>query len=192
MPRPILVLLVLIATLCGARPAAAAAPFTDADLQAAIAREMRKAPRTSGVFVRDMDSGAELYALRADTARIPASVEKLFTTSAALLRIGPTATLRTLAVTAPDSVIEQGGTLRGDLVLVGDGDPFFGAAAAARLARSIHAAGIRRITGSVVGDESAFDERRSGCCPGYDPDLGGVLSALAYDRGIFRGRARLD
>jgi D-alanyl-D-alanine carboxypeptidase/D-alanyl-D-alanine-endopeptidase (penicillin-binding protein 4) len=52
--------------------------------------------------------------------------------------------------------------------------------------------GIRRIAGAVLGDESAFDDRRSGCCAGYDSDLGGVLSALAYDRGIFRGRARLD
>jgi D-alanyl-D-alanine carboxypeptidase/D-alanyl-D-alanine-endopeptidase (penicillin-binding protein 4) len=139
-----------------------------------------------------MDTGAELYALRENAVRIPASVEKLFTTSAALLRLGPSATLATRAVMAPDAIVEPGGTLRGDLVLVGGGDPFFGDEAAAKLARSIRAAGIRRITGSVVGDETAFDARRSGCCAGYDPDLGGVLSALAYDRGIFRGRARLD
>ena len=192
MPRLLTVLLVLATTLAAAVPATAATPFTDADLKAAIGREMRKAPLTSGVYVRDMDSGAELYALRANAARIPASVEKLFITSAALLRMGPAATLRTLAVIAPDAVVEPGGTLRGDLVLVGDGDPFFGDAAAALLAKSVRAAGIRRIAGSVVGDESAFDNQRSGCCAGYDPDLGGVLSALAYDRGIFRGRARLD
>ncbi|CAN5252152.1 hypothetical protein BH20ACT16_BH20ACT16_11550 [soil metagenome] len=34
--------------------------------------------------------------------------------------------------------------------------------------------------------------RRSSCCSGYDSDLGGVLSALAYDRGVFRGRARTN
>jgi D-alanyl-D-alanine carboxypeptidase/D-alanyl-D-alanine-endopeptidase (penicillin-binding protein 4) len=194
MPRLLTVLLALAAALAAtsAAPATAAAPFTDADLKAAIAREMRKAPLTSGVDVRDMDSGAELYALRASTVRIPASVEKLFTTSAALLQMGPAATLRTLAVIAPDAVVEPGGTLRGDLVLVGDGDPFFGDESAARLAKSVRAAGIRRIAGSIVGDESDFDTQRSACCKGYDPDLGGVLSALAYDRGIFRGRARLD
>ena len=70
--------------------------------------------------------------------------------------MGPAATLRTLAVIAPDAVVEPGGTLRGDLVLVGDGDPFFGDEAAARLAKSVRAAGIRRIDGSVVGDESAL------------------------------------
>ena len=72
-------------------------------------------------------------------------------------------------MTAPDAIVEPGGTLRGDLVLVGGGDPFFGDEAAAKLAQAIRDAGIRRIAGSVIGDESAFDERRSGCCPAMTP-----------------------
>ena len=182
-------LLALAAMLAGAAPAAA---ISESALRTTIAREMAKGPAASGAYVRDMDSGAELYALRENVVRIPASVEKLFTTSAALLRLGPSATLQTQAVTAPGSVVEPGGTLRGDLVLIGAGDPFFGDEAAGRLAQAIRAAGIRHIDGAVIGDESAFDAQRSGCCTGYDPDLGGVLSALAYDRGIFAGRARLD
>jgi len=182
-------LLALAALLAGAAPAAA---ISESTLRTTIAREMAKGPAASGAYVRDMDSGAELYALRENVVRIPASVEKLFTTSAALLRLGPSTTLQTQAVTAPGSVVEPGGTLRGDLVLVGGGDPFFGDEAAGRLAQAIRAAGIRHIDGAVIGDESAFDAQRSGCCTGYDPDLGGVLSALAYDRGIFAGRARLD
>lgn len=182
-------LLALAALLAGAAPAAA---ISESTLRTTIAREMAKGPAASGAYVRDMDSGAELYALRENVVRIPASVEKLFTTSAALLRLGPSATLQTQAVTAPGSVVAPGGTLRGDLVLVGGGDPFFGDEAAGRLAQAIRAAGIRHIDGAVIGDESAFDAQRSGCCTGYDPDLGGVLSALAYDRGIFAGRARLD
>ncbi len=189
MRRVITALLALAALLAGAAPAAA---ISAATLQSTIAREMAKAPAASGAYLRDMDTGVELYAKRENAVRIPASVEKLFTTSAALLRLGPSATLTTRAVTAPDAIVEPGGTLRGDLVLVGGGDPFFGDEAAAKLAKSIRAAGIRRIAGAVVGDESAFDAQRSGCCAGYDPELGGVLSALAYDRGIFRGSARLD
>jgi D-alanyl-D-alanine carboxypeptidase/D-alanyl-D-alanine-endopeptidase (penicillin-binding protein 4) len=189
MRRVITALLALAALLAGAAPAAA---ITEDELRSTIAREMAKGPAASGAYLRDMDTGAELYALRENAVRIPASVEKLFTTSAALLRLGPSATLTTRAVTAPEAIVEPGGTLRGDLVLVGGGDPFFGDEAAAKLAKAIRAAGIRRIAGSVVGDESAFDAQRSACCAGYDPDLGGVLSALAYDRGIFRGRARLD
>jgi len=189
MRRVIATLLALAAVLAGAAPAAA---ISESGLRSVISREMRQAPAASGAYVRDMNTGAELYALRENAVRIPASVEKLFTTSAALLRLGASATLTTRAVVAPDAVIEPDGTLRGDLVLVGGGDPFFGDASAAQLAKSVRAAGIRRIAGAVVGDETAFDGRRSGCCAGYDPDLGGVLSALAYDRGIFRGRARLD
>lgn len=182
-------LLALVTALAAAAPAVA---YTESDLKAKLAAEMRKAPASSGAYVRDMQSGKELFARRENAVRIPASVEKLFTTSSALLRLGASATLQTNAVTAPGAVVEPGGTLRGDLVLVGGGDPFFGDASGALLARSVRAAGIRRIAGSVVGDESGFDLRRSGCCGGYDRDLGGVLSALAYDRGIFRGRARLD
>ncbi len=189
MRRFSITLLALAATLAGAVPAAA---YTESDLRKRVSREMSRAPASSGAYVRDMDTGEVLYARRADVARIPASVEKLFTTSAALLRLGPTATLSTDAVTAAAARITPGGTLRGDLVIVGGGDPFFGDSKAAVLARSVRRAGIRRIEGSIVGDERAFDERRAGCCRGYDSDLGGVLSALAYDRGIFRGRARLD
>lgn len=189
MRRRLTTLLALAAALAGAAPASA---YSEADLATGLAREMRKAPAASGAYVRDMTTGEELFALRENRVRIPASVEKLFTTSSALLRLGPSATLQTSAVVAPDAVVEPGGTLRGDLVLVGGGDPFFGDVSAATLARSVRAAGILRVAGSVVGDERAFDTRRSGCCAGYDRDLGGVLSALAYDRGIFRGRARLD
>ena len=170
MRRVIATLLALAAVLAGAAPAAA---ISESGLRSVISREMRKAPAASGAYVRDMKTGAELYALRENAVRIPASVEKLFTTSAALLRLGPSATLTTRAVVGPDAVIEPDGTLRGDLVLVGGGDPFFGDASAAQLAKSVRAAGIRRIAGAVVGDETAFDGRRSGCCAGYDPDLGG-------------------
>jgi D-alanyl-D-alanine carboxypeptidase/D-alanyl-D-alanine-endopeptidase (penicillin-binding protein 4) len=189
MRRDFAALLALLATLVGATPASA---YSEADLKTKIAREMRRAPAGSGAFVRDMQSGEQLFALRENIARIPASVEKLFTTSSALLRLGPSATLHTDAVAAPGATVAPGGVLRGDLVLVGGGDPFFGDASAALLARSLFNGGIRRIAGAVLGDESAFDARRASCCRGYDFELGGVLSALAYDRGIFRGRARTD
>jgi D-alanyl-D-alanine carboxypeptidase/D-alanyl-D-alanine-endopeptidase (penicillin-binding protein 4) len=185
----------LVTVLAVAAPLTAAAPaigYGDDDLARTLAAQMRHAGAASGAYVADLDSGRPLYAKRANTARVPASVEKLYTTSAALLRFGAGTRLQTTAVAAPDAVLDAGGTLRGDLVLVGGGDPFFGDDAAAILARSVRAAGVKRVDGAVVGDESAFDDLRSTCCASYDFELGGVLSALAYDRGIFRGRARLD
>jgi D-alanyl-D-alanine carboxypeptidase/D-alanyl-D-alanine-endopeptidase (penicillin-binding protein 4) len=176
----------IVAVLAGAAPANA---YDEADLSASLTRQMARATAASGLYVEDLDSGRRLFAQRADSARLPASVEKLYTTATTLLRLGPNTTLATSAVSS--AALDSGGVLHGNLVLVGDGDPFFGNAAAARLARAVRAAGVKRIDGAVVGDESEFDSLRSGCCTGYDPDLGGVLSALAYDRGIFGGRAQV-
>ena len=175
--------LLAFAALVGAAPAAA---YDAADLRTTLAREMRAATP----YVRDLDSGTDLFAVRATTARLPASVEKLYTTSTALLRMGPAATLDTRAVS--DAEIDAQGVLQGDLVLVGGGDPFFGDESATKLAAAVKAAGVTRIDGAVVGDESGFDRRRSGCCSGYDSDLGGVLSALAYNRGFYAGALQLD
>jgi D-alanyl-D-alanine carboxypeptidase/D-alanyl-D-alanine-endopeptidase (penicillin-binding protein 4) len=187
MARLLAVLLMLAAAAVGAAPASA---YDDADLHSTLAREMRRASPSSSVYVRDLDSGRVLFALRASTARVPASVEKLYTTATALLRLGPQATLDTRAVS--DAVLDPAGVLHGDLVLVGAGDPFFGTVTGAQLARAVKAAGVTAIDGSVVGDESGFDRLRSGWGSGYDPDLGGVLSALAFDRGFLRGTLQLE
>ena len=176
-----------LAALAAAAPASA---YDAAGLRSTLTREMRGASPASGAFVLDLDSGAELFALRARTTRLPASLEKLYTTATALLRMGAAARLDTRALS--DGELDADGVLRGNLVLVGGGDPFFGDESAAKLARAVKAAGVKRIAGAVIGDESGFDRRRSGCCPGYDSDLGGVLSALAYNRGFYGGAVRLD
>src|SRR5581483_12206329 len=56
----------------------------------------------------------------------------------------------------------------------------------AQLARRIKAAGISRVTGELIADESLFDTRRGGPQTGYAPDIpdfGGQLSALVFDHG---------
>ncbi|MGI8730863.1 MAG: D-alanyl-D-alanine carboxypeptidase/D-alanyl-D-alanine endopeptidase [Solirubrobacteraceae bacterium] len=180
----------MLAATATAAAAPAARAYDDGDLRRTLAREMRNASSASGAYVRDLDSGRRLYSRRSGRRRVPASVQKLYTTSAALLRLGPRATLDTAAVT--DGSVTGAGVLRGDLVLVGGGDPAFGPRTAARLARAVRATGIKRISGAVVGDESVFDERRSGLGRGYDFYLGGVLSGLAYNGSIFRGRPQFD
>lgn len=189
MRRLLATLLAVAPALVGAAPATA---FSEADLQAKLAREMRLAGPSSGAYVRDLGSGEELFALRANVTRIPASVEKLYTTASAMLRLGPTATIDTTVVADALAPVDAAGVLHGDLVLVGAGDPFFGEEAARALAQAVRATGITAVDGAVVGDESRFDARRSGVSTRYDFELGGVLSALAYDRGIFRGKARTD
>lgn len=179
----------LLATVLGpaalaAGPATAAQAYDRADLRAKLSREMRLAGASSGALVRDLESGVTLYERRADGRRIPASVEKLFTTSTALLRFGPGGTLSTRVVT--DGALGRDGVLRGDVYLVGGGDPTLSGGHLMRLAQRLTTQGVKAIEGRVHGDESLFDGRRGGPRTrfAFDRDMGGVLSAVAYRRGF--------
>jgi D-alanyl-D-alanine carboxypeptidase/D-alanyl-D-alanine-endopeptidase (penicillin-binding protein 4) len=153
-------------------------------LQAKLAHEMRRASTYSGVLVRDLDTNRVLFSSKPDVARVPASVEKLFTTSAALLRFGPDATFKTTV--AGDGFMDPDGVWRGNLYLRGGGDPTFSRADLQQLASDLAAAGVVRVDGSILGDETRFDLLRGSYDSGgsYDSDMGGVLSALALDRGF--------
>src|SRR4051794_41581801 len=82
---------------------------------------MLRAGPFAGAYVSDLDTGAALYARRESVARPPASVEKLYTTSTALLRFGPDARLHT-SVLATGGLDAQG-VWRGNLYLRGARDP---------------------------------------------------------------------
>lgn len=118
-------------------------------------------------------NGQVLFERDADKALIPASNMKLFTTAAALDRLGPETTFRT-SVYASRPV--HSGILTGDLILYGRGDPNLSSRfeaenmysldalfvrsdkvpAIERLADQIKARGIKVITGNLVGDDSFF------------------------------------
>lgn len=180
--RTRLLVLAALACLLVVAPGAVAAPL--GALQTKLGREMRLAGTFSGAYVRDLDTGQALFTRKPDVARVPASVEKLYTTSSALLKLGPDATLPTVAVTA--APLDAAGVLRGDLVLKGGGDPTLDRARIAQLASSLQAGGIDRIAGSVLGDETRFDLLRGSYDTGgsYDRDIGGVLGALTVGRGF--------
>ena len=121
--------------------------------QRVLAREMARSGAYSGAYVVDVGTGQELYSYRADVGRVPASVEKLYTSATALLNYGAEGRLTTsvLATALPDET----GTIVGDVVLRGGGDPTFGTAAASALAEP-----ARR--GRAGADRRAGDRRRVG------------------------------
>ena len=107
-----------------------------------------------------------VYLHRGRGPRVLASNEKILTSMATLDVFGPHHRFPTVA--AADARV-RGGRLDGDLWLIGGGDPGITAARLATLGARLHALGIRRITGSIVGDTSAFD--RGWWAPGWLPGI---------------------
>jgi D-alanyl-D-alanine carboxypeptidase/D-alanyl-D-alanine-endopeptidase (penicillin-binding protein 4) len=121
----------------------------------------------------------------ATTALPPASTEKLFTTLAALERLGTGYRQRTQL---RSSALTVAGHLRGDLYLVGAGDPYFTSAHLNALAQAVYDSGIRAIDGHLVVDEDRYDRVRSGSGwkASWMPQESGPLSAMALDRNAWR------
>ena len=150
-----------------------------------LTREMRKAGPGSGAFVADAASGAPVYGLRATVPRVPASVEKLWTTAAVLDRFRARDRITTAVL--KDQPIELDGSVGGNLYLRGAGDPTLTTRDLRTLARQVERAGIAVVDGRVVGDATAFDARRGLAASGFaaTPDVP-PLSALMVDRGQIR------
>jgi D-alanyl-D-alanine carboxypeptidase/D-alanyl-D-alanine-endopeptidase (penicillin-binding protein 4) len=149
----------------------------------ALDRQMSHAGVGAGAYVVDLDTGVPLYAKRPDVPRAPASVNKLYTTSAALELYGPAGQLTTavLGDTQPDDA----GVVTGNLYLHGGGDPEFARAEARRLARVLAGSGLTRVTNRVVGDESKFDGLRGGPDSSYRvSEWVGPLSGLSFNHGF--------
>jgi D-alanyl-D-alanine carboxypeptidase/D-alanyl-D-alanine-endopeptidase (penicillin-binding protein 4) len=180
-----------------------ARPGTDLASQKAISRSklrrrladaMSDVGGASGAYVFDIDARGDgtLYGNDASERRTPASNEKLFTTAAFLDALGPEAHLHTRAYAVGKLTGRGDSVLDGDLVMVGDGDPAFGTARFARdhdqpvtrvadLAGNVAKAGITRITGRVLADDSIFDRKRAA-----GPDLS-PLSGLSFNDGYDGG-----
>ena len=113
-----------------------------------------------GISVRE--AGSFVYRHGGDQLRTPASNQKLLLAMALLSRLGPDATLPTEVAAA---VPPTAGILPGDLWILGHGNPALGPAAMTALARSVVAAGITQIEGSIVGSTGFF--RRDWRAPGW-------------------------
>ena len=119
-----------------------------------------------GVVVVSLSEGDTLFDRNADRQLLPASTMKLFTSAMAFDRFGANGRFETEVLRT--GALGSDGTLRGDLVLKGAGDPTLAGKGAGEgteppmrlLARQVAAMGIRRVSGNVLADASAFDDRR--------------------------------
>jgi serine-type D-Ala-D-Ala carboxypeptidase/endopeptidase (penicillin-binding protein 4) len=183
-----LVPVVIVACLLAGAGAAHAAPRSNEALATKLARALR-APgvaRSSAVAV-ELGSGKVVYARNPSLPLIPASNEKLAVTYAALVSLGPAYRIETQVLGVGEQDAAQ---WHGDLVLKGFGDPTLSSLGLRRLAAEVRGAGVRLVTGRILGDESYFDTFRMG--PGWKPQFfineSPPLSALTVDRGRYLGR----
>jgi len=176
----------LVTAVAGAALTALAAAPTQAtppDLSAALGRALTApgvaASRTAALAI-ELETGAVVFEANVGLALAPASAEKLAVSFAALRLLGPGFRFRTEVV--GDGELERR-VWRGNLFLVGYGDPTLDSADLDALARDVQSWGIRKVTGRVVGDERHFDDTRT--APGWKPWFLGVesppVSALSVD-----------
>src|SRR5436309_13160165 len=94
------------------------------------------------------DDGSVWYRKRAGVARPPASNEKLLLSMALLHTLSPD---HTFAVRALGPAVDANGTVAGNVYVEGEGDPEVGHARLDLVAARLWKAGVRSITGHVVG-----------------------------------------
>jgi D-alanyl-D-alanine carboxypeptidase/D-alanyl-D-alanine-endopeptidase (penicillin-binding protein 4) len=178
-------------------------------LEASIRRTIALPPvRPSLPGLLILRAGRPVLQMNPDREFLPASLLKLGTTMAAILRFGPSHRFATRVV---GSKPVAGAT--GTVWLVGGGDPTFATRAYRHnnffpkpndpvpvpvfrtpsptvedLAAAIARAGVRRVDGDLMVDDTLFDARRTqpGWIPDYtrnDPDIG-YISALTVNEGF--------
>ena len=173
------------------KPSASGTPWTDAqiaaldanvDIALAGAKTLRGAH--VGVYAIDARDGRVLYERNPDEDFQPASTFKLLVGSASLDRLGPDFRFHTDVVA--NGPVESG-TLQGQLVLRGGGDPFLSAADLDAAAAAIAQAGITHVNGGVAIDDTHFE--RPGYLPGWNWDdfpyyYAPVVSALTLEENL--------
>lgn len=142
-------------------------PIAARNLATELAPVIERAPAGTCVQITDDSHPVALH--NADMPLVPASNMKVVTAGAALSIIGPKTRLTTRFLT--DGKPTDGSTVKGNLYMVGGGDPLLTTDARANqdkykgeprtrvedVADKIVATGIRHVEGSVVGDASRYD-----------------------------------
>lgn len=144
-----------------------------------------------GVMVKSLRTGEVIYRRNSDKLFTPASNMKLFTSAAAFLILGSNYKYQT-------SFLANGeflrGTLKGDLIIQGSGDPTFSNRFYSSTTKvfkdwadTLKSKGIYEITGDIYGDDSAFDNIGFG--KGWSLDyesswFASPTSALSYNDNI--------
>jgi D-alanyl-D-alanine carboxypeptidase/D-alanyl-D-alanine-endopeptidase (penicillin-binding protein 4) len=143
-----------------------------------------------GVEVKSLDTGRVLYELNARKLMMPASNMKIVTLATAATALGWDYCFTTTLETAAPIT---NGTLAGDLIVRGTGDPTINSRdqRAQKLfddwALALRGLGITRIDGNIVGDDNAFDDEGLGAGWAWDYlqyEYAAPVGALQYNEDV--------
>jgi D-alanyl-D-alanine carboxypeptidase/D-alanyl-D-alanine-endopeptidase (penicillin-binding protein 4) len=154
-----------------------------------------------GVHIVELNSGRVLYERNSEKLFVPASNQKLLSTALALSLLGPDHRYTTSLVS--EAEIGNDGVLQGDLVLLGGGDPNLSARILpynstrsfqqdlllpiSELAEQAVQSGLKRIEGSIVGDDTRYVQQPHGSGWAIDDPkwgYGAPISALSFNDNV--------
>ena len=157
----------------------------------ALVSDSSMAAASVSLSILDISTGNKLFEYEPGKSLAPASVMKLFTTAAALELLGRDYRFTT-SLGYTGQIDKRSGTLYGDLIIKGGGDPALGSENFSdhygnflpEWLSLIRQTGIRRIEGKIVTDDSRYD---------YQPvppkwlweDLGNYYGAGVYGLSVF-------
>jgi D-alanyl-D-alanine carboxypeptidase/D-alanyl-D-alanine-endopeptidase (penicillin-binding protein 4) len=193
--RCAVIALALLLPACAARTSTPALGGAVKDAREQLRRELQSlftAPEVRhaqwGVSFYSLSNTDTVYSLNAGQFMIPASNQKILTTAVAAERLGWDFRFTTrLLATGP---LDDDGTITGDVVVVGSGDPTINPRHPERWrifdewAAALRARGVKIINGSLVGEDNAFAEPGWGVGWAWDNlqyGYGAPPSALQYN-----------
>lgn len=163
-------------------------------------KNLINSPRMKGasfsLVVQDLTSGKYICSYDADRLLTPASVLKVVTTATALELLGED--YRYPTTLEYDGTVGKDGTLEGNLYIRGSGDPTLGSSHMEedkngflrKWIKAVREAGIKKINGKVIADESIFDTEGASPKWVYE-DLGSYYGAGSYGLSVFDNLYRL-
>ena len=165
-------------------------------------RDFAQDPELAGavisISVIDAESGRMVGGHQSRVTCIPASTQKLLTTAVAMDVLGEDHRFTTKLLVAGEV---ENGVLRGDIYIIGGGDPSLGSPyldgvpgmdkVLDRWRRAITAAGIRKVSGRVIGDGSYFGT--DGAAGGWPwSDIGNYYGSGAFGLNLHENFYFLD
>lgn len=142
-----------------------------------------------GVLIKSLKTGEVIYSRNEKKMFMPASNMKLFTSSSAMMALGPDYRYVTTLVTKGEI---KDSILRGDVIIVGSGDPTISGRynegkvteTFEQWADSLKILGIKEIQGNMIGDDNCFDDNfyGNGWSADYETDYyAAQISGISFN-----------